>query len=237
MQNTFNIDISNKSYNLKVIKRKNCKKITLRVNLKTKQPFISIPYSVTYQEAINFFKINHTWIDNQLNQTNSKYSEYHFANLNEIQVAGDTYKIIKINSKKNNIIINNNNNEIYLELKNINNEEIIEKYFIKFLKKLAKITFYNLSKYKAEQFGVTINKLTVSDTTSKWGSCSSLKNLQYNYRLIMAPVFVIDYVISHEVAHLIELNHSNRFWDIVDNLTPYKNQASDWLKQHGKSLY
>lgn len=238
MNNTFDVDILDKNYKLKIVKRKNCKKIILKISLKNKQPVISIPYSVTYQEAINFFKKNHSWVDNQLSQTSSKNLEYHFANLSEISIAGDIYKIIKNPANKKNIIdINAELKEIYLEFKDFKSEALIEKKFIQFLKKLAKTCFYNISEYKAKQIGTNFVKLSVSDTTSKWGSCSSTKKLQYNYRLIMAPVFVIDYVISHEVAHLIELNHGTNFWNIVSQLTPYKTKANSWLKHNGKSLY
>lgn len=237
MNNTFDIYIDNNFYKLKIIKRKNCKRITLRINIKTKQPVVSIPYSVTYEEAINFFKHNNKWVDSQLNQISSKNIKYHFANLTEISIAGDIFNIEKVHSKKNSITISNKNKTISLNFKDFSNESLIEKYFIKFLKNLASITFSNISQYKAEQIGANFAKVAVSDTTSKWGSCSSTKNLQYNYRLIMTPIFVIDYVISHEVAHLLELNHGVNFWNIVNKLTPYKNEASSWLKNNGKSLY
>lgn len=237
MNNVFDIHILDKSYKLKVVKRKNCKRIILKISLKNKQPVISIPYSVTYKEAINFFKKNYSWVDNQLAQTSSKSLEYHFTNLAEISIAGDMYKIIKTITKKNNIDINAETKEIYLNFKSFENEALIEKKFIQFLKKLSKTCFYNISEYKAKQISTNFTKLSVSDTTSKWGSCSSSKKLQYNYRLIMAPIFVIDYVISHEVAHLIELNHGTNFWSIVNKLTPYKTQATSWLKHNGKSLY
>ncbi len=237
MNNTFNVEVLDKTYKLKIVKRKNCKRIILKISLKNKQPVLSIPYSVTYQKAIEFFKANHKWVDNQLDQTTSKSLEYHFASLSEISIAGDIYKIVKKTAKKNNIDISLNLKELYLEFTDFENEAIIEKKFILFLKKLAKTCFYNISEYKAKEIGVNFVNLSVSDTTSKWGSCSSSKKLQYNYRIIMAPIFVIDYVISHEVAHLVELNHGTNFWNIVNNLTPHKYKASSWLKHNSKSLY
>ncbi|MDR2007624.1 MAG: M48 family metallopeptidase [Alphaproteobacteria bacterium] len=233
----FNITIHDNTYALSIIKRKNAKRITLRLNLKTKQPVISIPYRETYETALDFFKKNYTWVEAQLAKTSSINQSNYFATLQEVSIYGNIYKIIKISAKKNKITINMDDRELYLEFKDLNDLSAIEKTFIKFLKKIATSYFYELSKYKAQQINTKFNNVGVGDTTSKWGSCSATKKLQYNYRLIMAPVFVIDYVVSHEVAHLIEFNHSDRFWRLLEQLTPYKKEAKLWLKNYGKSLY
>ncbi|MDR0483899.1 MAG: M48 family metallopeptidase [Alphaproteobacteria bacterium] len=238
MYNVFDIAVNNNLYIVKVIKRKNAKRITLRVNLKTKQPTVSIPYKTTYTEAITFFQNNHAWVENQLEKISSnKNQPYYFTNLSEIPIYGETYKIVKTVAKKNNIAINKETKEIYLKFKDFTNEALIEKTFIKFLKQIATLYFYKLSLSKAQQIHTTFSKVSVSDTTSKWGSCSLKKNLQYNYRLIMSPNFVIDYVVSHEVAHLLEFNHKENFWNLLNQLTPYKKAAELWLKNYGKSLY
>ncbi|MCL2567463.1 MAG: M48 family metallopeptidase [Alphaproteobacteria bacterium] len=233
----FNIEIQGNLYSVKIIKRRNSKRITLRVNLKTKQPTISIPFSVSYFEAIDFLKSNHLWIENQLAKTSSIKQLYFFANLSAISIYGESYRIIKRTAKKNKITINMKEREIYLDFKDLAEESLIEKTFIKFLKKISAVYFHQLSLTKAQKINTNFSGLNVSDTTSKWGSCSAKKKLQYNYRLIMAPIFVIDYVISHEVAHLIEFNHSANFWNILNKLTPYRNEAGIWLKNYGKSLY
>lgn len=85
--------------------------------------------------------------------------------------------------------------------------------------------------------GRPARKLTIRDTRSRWGSCSSAGALSFSWRLILAPPFVLDYLAAHEVAHLQELNHSERFWRILRELCPATDEAERWLKRHGGELH
>jgi hypothetical protein len=80
-------------------------------------------------------------------------------------------------------------------------------------------------------------KITVRDTTSRWGSCSSRGHLNFSWRLILAPPMVLDYLAAHEVAHLKEMNHSHRFWALTHRLCPRTPEAERWLKSHGPELH
>ena len=80
-------------------------------------------------------------------------------------------------------------------------------------------------------------KLNIRDQKSRWGSCSSGGVLSYSWRLILAPPFVLDYVAAHEVAHLLEMNHSTRFWRLVLKHCPDSRQARTWLKLYGSRLH
>ena len=106
-----------------------------------------------------------------------------------------------------------------------------------FLKREAKRDLTDATKRHALALDVAIQKIGVRDTASRWGSCSSDGALSYSWRLIFAPTFVLDYLAAHEVAHCRELNHSARFWRIVDQLTPERRRAEAWLKAHGNSLH
>ena len=88
----------------------------------------------------------------------------------------------------------------------------------------------------AKSLGVTFQQAKISDSRYRWGSCTPGNNLNFNWRLIKAPMFVIDYVIVHELAHLIEANHTPRFWNIVRAQLPAMERARDWLREHGQSL-
>ncbi len=80
-------------------------------------------------------------------------------------------------------------------------------------------------------------KVSVRDTRSRWGSCSTNGNISYCWRLILAPTFVLDYVVAHEVAHLKEHNHGAKFWDTVAMLEPNLKRAQRWLREQGETLY
>lgn len=80
--------------------------------------------------------------------------------------------------------------------------------------------------------GLKYNKIKLSDAQKRWGSCSVKGNLNFSWRLIMAPLRVIDYVVVHELAHLEEKNHSKRFWDKIKIMQPDYEQHKDWLKEN-----
>lgn len=88
----------------------------------------------------------------------------------------------------------------------------------------------------AANLGVTPKSISVRGQSSRWGSCSSAGRLNFNWRLILAPEFVLDYVAAHEVAHLVEMNHSQAFWDTVEHTLPDMQRGRSWLKAHGRGL-
>jgi len=88
----------------------------------------------------------------------------------------------------------------------------------------------------AEALGRPAGKITLRDTRSRWGSCSSKGDLMFSWRLIMAPPAVLDYVAAHEVAHLAEMNHSARYWAVCEQLCPEYRVHRRWLKQSGAAL-
>ncbi len=89
---------------------------------------------------------------------------------------------------------------------------------------------------KARQAGLAPSRVTVKDTRSRWGSCSPDGVLMFCWRLVMAPPFVQDYVVAHEVAHLRHLNHGRDFWRLCDSLSPDRARAEAWLQREGAGL-
>ena len=89
----------------------------------------------------------------------------------------------------------------------------------------------------ARAIGVQPKRIAVRDTVSRWGSCSSAGRLSFSWRLILAPPFVLDYLAAHEVAHLVHLNHSPKYWSLLRRVCPETNRAEAWLKAHGASLH
>lgn len=84
---------------------------------------------------------------------------------------------------------------------------------------------------------VDFKDIRVKDQKSRWGSCSSKRNMNFNWRLLMAPEPVCDYVIIHELCHLIHMNHSADFWNLVESICPDYRQYKKWLREKGKLLY
>lgn len=106
-----------------------------------------------------------------------------------------------------------------------------------FLREAARARLAERSQVHAAALGVRFEKLSIRDTRSRWGSCSSAGALSYSWRLILAPDAALNYVAAHEVAHLRELNHSTRFWALVDVLDPTWRRWRDWLRTNGAELH
>ena len=106
-----------------------------------------------------------------------------------------------------------------------------------FLKTLARERLAAASDRHAAALGQSYGRITLRDTRSRWGSCSARGDLMFSWRLVMAPPVVLDYVAAHEAAHLVEMNHSPAFWDVVESLHPGWEPQRAWLAQHGADLH
>ncbi len=106
-----------------------------------------------------------------------------------------------------------------------------------FLKREARRDLEKASCGYADAMQVDFMRLSVRDTTTRWGSCSSTGTLSYSWRLIMAPPKVLDYVCAHEVAHIDQMNHGPEFWKLVYRHCPHTDFARNWLKRQGHTLH
>jgi predicted metal-dependent hydrolase len=105
-----------------------------------------------------------------------------------------------------------------------------------FLRQEARRRLSALVIAKAGLINIPPRRVTVKDTKSRWGSCAPDRSVMLSWRLVMAPTFVQDYVVAHEVAHLRHMNHGPHFWALVDELTPHTKTAITWLKTEGARL-
>lgn len=116
-------------------------------------------------------------------------------------------------------------------------EDHIPRKVTTWLKAQAKADLNARAHHHAQKIGKKISALSVRDTKSRWGSCASNGRLSFSWRLILAPPDILDYVAAHEVAHLKEMNHSDRFWRLCEELAPQTPDARIWLKQNGARLH
>lgn len=107
------------------------------------------------------------------------------------------------------------------------------------IKKLADKALQHIPKrvsYYAKQIGVTYGKITIRNQKTRWGSCSSKGNLNFNCLLMLAPAEVLDYVVVHELCHRKEMNHSKAFWMEVQRILPDYKEVIQWLKEDGSQI-
>jgi predicted metal-dependent hydrolase len=114
--------------------------------------------------------------------------------------------------------------------------EFLRRRVLDFLRAEARRRLAILVAAKSAAAGATARRVTVKDTKTRWGSCAADGSIAFSWRLVMAPEFVQDYVAAHEVAHLHHMNHSKRFWSLVDKLTPHTEAAIAWLRIEGARL-
>jgi predicted metal-dependent hydrolase len=106
-----------------------------------------------------------------------------------------------------------------------------------FLKREARHDLQRSAEAYADELGVKVKRLSIRDQSSRWGSCTSAGSLSFSWRLILAPPYVLDYLAAHEVAHLVEMNHSARFWRVVARVCGSVERAKVWLDTHGNDLH
>ena len=106
-----------------------------------------------------------------------------------------------------------------------------------FMKLRARDALADASDRYSAALGRPYGRISLRDTRSRWGSCSSAGDLMYSWRLIMAPREVLEYVAAHEVAHLQHMDHSDRFWGVVDRLFADHKACRKWLRDHGGTLH
>jgi len=198
-------------------------RLIVRAPNKTPKKFI--------QELINEKEI---WITKKKREVIRKQEEVPTISFNEGE---------KFLYRGNNCTLKYENNltpPILLKNNHIIIDKRYEKYAPQLLEKWYKIEAYNYFNRKAKHYAnsmkVQFNKVKISNAQKRWGSCSSKKNINLSWRLIMAPDAAIDYVIVHELAHLIEMNHSQKFWNIVAHAMPSYKKHLNWINKNGHLL-
>lgn len=114
--------------------------------------------------------------------------------------------------------------------------ENAESEFVAWYKKQARGVLTERVSYYAEKHGFEVKKIRISSARTRWGSCSSRGTLSFTWRLVLAPLEILDYVVVHELCHLRELNHSRIYWALVEDILPEYKAHRAWLKEHSGKL-
>lgn len=116
------------------------------------------------------------------------------------------------------------------------NKKYVKTYLESWYKQEARKVISNRVNQYAKIAGLSFKTVAITSAETRWGSCSSNKTLNFNWKLVMAPLEVIDYVVTHELAHLTELNHSRDFWESVRKMYPLYREYRTWLRRNGHTL-
>ena len=218
----------------------------IRYSVGQKKINIKLPYQFTDEMIRAELKKVEIWLSKQLKKNEflrAKFSLKDYSVHDEITVMGDTYTIkIKEAAYSSNHIKMLRDNILEFRLSDrlspLQKHDVIQRLLSRVMGDFYRYKVAMMVKQINDQyFQEPIRDIKLKYNKSNWGSCSSKRNLNFSTRLLLAPdINVVRYVIVHELAHLKEMNHSPRFWEIVANVMPDYKKYALWLREHGESL-
>ena len=209
------------------------KRIILRLNKQGDGIALTVPKGTSKRKALEFAASQGVWIAGQLAKQPDTIS---FQSGQVIPLRGAMHTITASSTRRTPVWLDESDGD--KPLLNVSGDpQHHSRRITDWLKKQARNDINMAAHSYADKMGGTIKRISIRDTTSRWGSCSSDGSLSFSWRLILAPSFVLDYVCAHEVAHLLEMNHSDKFWGHVETHCSHTQQAKKWLKTNGRSLH
>jgi predicted metal-dependent hydrolase len=220
-------------YLVQLRRHRQARRYTLRIDAATRNVVLTIPPRGSLKEARDFAQTHGGWIAARLERLPEAAP---FAHGIEVPLRGVPHRIVHRRGERG---------TVWTDLDEHGNRLLcvagepphLDRRIADFLKREAQRELEAASRRHADSLGVAVKRVSVRDQSTRWGSCSNNGVLSFSWRLILAPPFVLDYLAAHEVAHLVELNHSPRFWRLVTRLYPGYERAKTWLDRHGTTLH
>lgn len=203
------------------------KRLILKLDPKGHGVIVTLPEGVHKRDGLKMVEKNKVWIANQLAKHPAPTA---FQDGEDLMFKGQPYTLKHMPDARGTVWIE----EGFINV--AGKADFFERRLTDWLKKQAKETITPQAHELAAQLDKKVKRISVRDTVSRWGSCSTSGNLSFNWRLIMAPPEVLTYVVAHEVAHLRHMDHSPAFWACVDSLGGNAKQGRHWLKKNGTFL-
>ncbi len=200
---------------------------------------VRAPKNSDENKVIELLKSKSKWIIKNMD----KYFEASEEKTESDYKSGDMYKVLWKNYGLKLLI----NSEFYKPSANIEGDhivvrvtkddrELIAKAMDSFYRKEARRIIKERIKIYQKHFKSKPKEITFKDEKSRWGSCTSERVINFNYRIIMAPLSIVDYLVVHEMCHLAHMNHSKSFWTLVGSILPDYKESREWLKYNGFTL-
>lgn len=204
------------------------RKLTITVDHTQRHVRLVLPRRVGLKEGLAFCQKNADWIQNRLAALPSRVP---FAHGSVVPLLGEGHRIHHAPEARRGVWCEAG--ALWVS----GQAEFLERRVTAFLRDFAQRTIAPMAREKAKQVERPIGRITLRESRTRWGSCSPAGDLSFCWRLIFAPRQVLDYVVAHEVAHLVHLNHSDRFWRLCAELTAEVKGPRHWLIRHGQTLW
>ena len=222
------INIKGKNIPLRLRRDARAKRMILRIDNKLEGAVVTLPLWTSEREALLMVQEKSDWVLTKLDTIPPK-------------IAFESGAIIPLLGEYYNIFHDPNQREVVIksrhEIRLGGRKEHLSRRLGDWLRKEAKIIIQPKAIEMAEKFNWKIGRISVRDTKSRWGSCAPSGNLSFCWRLIFAPEWVLNYVIAHEVSHLLHMNHGLEFWQTVANFNVRGDEARVWLSKNAEHLH
>ena len=215
-----------------VTMRPNAHRMVLRIDRRTGGASLTVPRGIGRVRAERFLEAYRGWLAERLKALPAQIA---FIPDAIIPIRGEPYRIVhRVPFRGETRLCRENDEHLLVVHGDIAQ---VPARVGRFLRELARDDLARAVARRAQEFGVSVGRISVKDTRSRWGSCSARGDLAFSWRLILAPSFVLDYLAVHELAHRLEMNHSTRYWRHVQAICPEFELAEVWLKRHGPALH
>ncbi|MFD0916979.1 M48 family metallopeptidase [Pseudahrensia aquimaris] len=229
------LEIDGRNVDVRVVENPRTSRLTLRLvpASKTEESLkVTVPPGTPEDEVDGFLQRNRAWAASRL----SRLPEVtRIADGVTIPLRGVPHRIVHSGIGRGVVSIGMEDDGKVIRV--FGDPKFLPRKVADFLKRQAKQDLTKAVAHYADALGVKPKSITMRDTTSRWGSCSSSGALNFSWRIILAPPEVLNYLAAHEVAHLREMNHSDRFWAHVRDICPDMETHKAWLRQHGAKLH
>ncbi len=239
MEDVNTISINQRQIPFTLRRSSRAKRLRMQVDSESRQIVLTVPRFTLQFEVNRFVKMQTPWIEKQL----SKIDKQNKIHPHPKYLAGDVFYYLgepvtlelmpssfwrpRINIRGDKMIIS-----IHREMKMAEGKKLIKKTVHNFYKKKAEEVIHDRLQFFNEYYQFKYKRVTLRNQKSRWGSCSGKKNLNFNWKLVMAPIEIIDYVVVHEMCHLKQMNHSAKFWNLVAEKIPNHKDMRKWLKEN-----
>lgn len=230
---TFEVEFDRSSFAVRVRRHRQARRYTLRIQAATREVILTMPPRGSLREAKEFAQKHGGWIAARMHRLPLAVP---FTDGTIVPLRGVEHRIAHRPGVRGTVWVETPGHGAPL-LCVAGEAPHVGRRVSDYLRREAACDLDAASRRAADALGVAVKRISVRDQSSRWGSCSTTGVLSYSWRLILAPPFVLNYLAVHEVAHLLEMNHSARFWRLVKRVCADSERAKAWLDVHGSDLH
>ncbi len=220
-------------FSIKLRRHRRARRYTLRIHPTDRAAILTMPPRGTIAEAREFAKMHGGWIAARLGRL-PKAAPFQPGTV--LPLRGVPHRIVHRAGERGTVWTETRDSGEKI-LCVTGDPDFTDRRVHDFLKREARKDLQKAAQAYAGELGVRVRRVSIRDQSSRWGSCTTAGSLSFSWRLVLAPSFVLDYLAAHEVAHLVEMNHSPRFWRVVGRVCGHVERAKRWLDTHGNDLH